>query len=389
MRAVLEEALEKVFLLPGDILSTPDIPSEEIRTDRELIKEFTETSFPSQKHIQFEDVFTLLDQVILERAHFGKYPETRLREIRSAWIRTILFTLHQTSDQHLRGSNMSHRAIAAALIEQRISATLTGDPFSIISLNWDSLIEDSVFWILRKVNGFRAGKALADIDYCVYTTPLPHSAHTASIKQKALGIYNIKLLKMHGSSTWLRCPCSNHIYTGLGMDAPAYDIYVKRQVSPFIELHLDEREKDSPSVLEPYIITPTFAKVFDSPHIQTTWQNAFVELREADEVIFVGYSLPEADYHFRTLLRRAIRSTTPVKVILHKSDEPASDSQNTDPKTIYPAQRYRQVFREQQLTFDYDGVEGYASTFAPEEQLDAMMERLRNIFNSLGGNTNQ
>ena len=38
---------------------------------------------------------------------------------------------------------------------------------------------------------------------------------------------------------------------------------------------------------------------------------------------------------------------------------------------------------------DYDGVEGYASTFAPEEQLDAMMERLRNIFISLGGNTNQ
>ena len=39
---------------------------------------------------------------------------------------------------------------------------------------------------------------MIDIDYCVYTTPLYNSPHTASTKQKASGIYNIKVLKMHG-----------------------------------------------------------------------------------------------------------------------------------------------------------------------------------------------
>ena len=378
---LLSAVLDDILFLPGDILSTPDVLLEAFHKDRETIKRFVDTSFPSREHLKFEDVFTLLDQTILERAHFGKYSERELREIRSAWVRSILFTLHQISDQHLRGSNMCHRAIAASLIEKRIDAKISGDPFSIISLNWDSLVEDSIYWVLKKVRAFRKGKALADIDYCVYTTPLPKSTHTASTKQKACQIFNIKLLKLHGSSTWLRCPCSNLIYTGLGMNEPAHDIYVKRRISPFIQEHLDEREKDSPSVLEPFIITPTFTKVFDSPHIQTTWHNAFVELREADQVIFIGYSLPDADYHFRTLLRRSIRSTTKVTVILHKSDKPPNILEEADSKTVYPEQRYRQVFyKDQLISFDYNGIEGFAKNFAPEEQLKVVLERIKKAF---------
>jgi hypothetical protein len=142
---------------------------------------------------------------------------------------------------------------------------------------------------------------------------------------------------------------------------------------------LDAREENSPAILEPYIITPTFAKVFDLPHIQTTWHNAFIELREADGIVFIGYSLPDADYHFRALLRRAVRSTTPIKVILHKSDKPP-EILSGDPKVIYPAQRYLQVFRGEQLNFNYDGVEGFASNFAPMEQLPIAIERLKVLF---------
>jgi hypothetical protein len=163
------------------------------------------------------------------------------------------------------------------------------------------------------------------------------------------------------------------------MAEPSYNIYVKPRFSPFIEQHLDNRERNSPAVLEPYIITPTFSKVFDLPHIQTTWHNAFIELREAKEIVFIGYSLPEADYHFRALLRRAVRSETPIKVILHASDKPP-ENPPADSKAIYPAQRYHQVFREENLTFNYEGVENFVNSFAPEEQLPAMLERVKNSF---------
>lgn len=43
-----------------------------------------------------------------------------------------------------------------------------------------------------------------------------------------------------------------------------------------------------------YAGTPTFVKRFDNPHLQMTWHNAFIELVEADKVVFIGYSLPGA-----------------------------------------------------------------------------------------------
>ena len=54
--------------------------------------------------------------------------------------------------------------------------------------------------------------------------------------------------------------------------------------------------------------------------------NAFIELREATEVRFVGYSRPDADYHFRALLLRAIRPTTRIRVFLSPTCNPTGYS---------------------------------------------------------------
>lgn len=295
-------------------------------------------------NITLEDLFTLLDRTIADRTNFVGLSWLEFIDVRARFIRGILGLLHGCAQDHISGQNATYKHFAATLLKRRIDANQEGDPFSIISLNWDSLIEDSIFWVLQNARGIQNGRALADVDYCVYTIPLKNSPHTTSTKQNASGIYNVKLLKMHGSCTWLRCPCSNHLYTGIGSGYSADEIYVKPQASPFIEQHLDDREPASSSVLEPYIITPTFAKVFDLSHIQNTWHNAFVELREAAEVIFIGYSLPDSDYHFRTLLRRAIRRSTPVRVILHTTDEPPGGSTAVHARMAYPYQRYKQLF---------------------------------------------
>lgn len=328
--------------------------------------------------LTLEDLFTLLDQTISDKSNYAGFTWHRLIEVREGLVRCILGLLHSCGAQHLDSDKLEFKAFAAKAMETRLSDH-AADKFSIVSLNWDGLVEESLYWVLHKTAGIQGGRALADVDYCVYTRPLPTATHMPSTKQKAFGIYNIKVLKMHGSATWLRCPCSNHLYTGLGSPSSAYEIYVKPTASPFILDYLDEREQDSPSMLEPYIITPTFAKVFDLPHIQTTWHNAFVELREATEVVFIGYSLPDADYHFRTLLRRAIRSSTRVRVVLHESDNPQFKVETVQPgpKAVYPADRYQQVFGKEQITFDYSGVEGFAEHFAPISELQDTLDKLR------------
>lgn len=377
---ILSMVTESEFVGLSDISSAPkpDSPTTKFLREREKLIKFLARVFGPQQQ-RLEDVFTLLDQAISTRATFAGYKLIELISIRDAWVRAILFCLHKRSEEHLANPASMYVRFAAWLIRQRLAAGRIGDPISVVSLNWDSLVEDSVYHVIRKLGALRR----IDIDYCVYTTPLDPKPsicpHTPSPKQKAAGIFNLKLLKLHGSATWLRCPNSGLVYTGLGMATPASELYVTSRQSPFMETHSSGRARVTTSLLEPYIITPTYSKVFDLPHIQTTWQNAFVELREADKVVFVGYSLPDADYHFRTLLIRAIRPSTNIRVVLANPDDPNEYSLDVSgvalpsglrsrlsfvPELLLPEARYRRLFGDS-VAFEYGGVDSFIESLTP------------------------
>lgn len=362
------------------------LPAEDhsrLKDNQDKINDFCQAVFPiSEEDQPLEDVFTLLDQVILSRGHFSKFSTADLVTVRDAFIYCILHFLYYHSDRYTKAEDTLYDRFAANILQQRMSLGQSADPVSIISLNWDSLLEDAFFRVLRHANGI--GKA--DIDYCVYTTPLPESPHCPSTKQKAAGLFNIKLLKLHGSITWLRCPNSNHIYTGLGALHDACDVYLKRRNSPFIaDLFPDSREGAYPPVLEPYIITPTYAKVFDLPHIQTTWHNAYVELREASRIVFIGYSLPESDYHFRTLLRRAIRTGTGIEVVLHTNDRPdeaVGDIVRSGAMPQTAVTRYCKLFGRERIVTStrYDGIQAYVEDLLPESQYEGIVDDIKEAF---------
>jgi len=369
---ILSLITDSEFVGLSDISSEPkpDSPTTRFLRERKELIEFLGRVFHPQEQ-RLEDIFTLLDQSISTRATFAGYKLTDLIRLRDAWVRSILFCLHKRSEEHLAKPASMYVRFAEWLIGERVTAGLEGDPISVVSLNWDSLLEDSLYRVIHRLRALRR----VDVDYCVYTTPLdPNPAicpHTPSPKQRASGIFNLKLLKLHGSATWLRCPNSGLVYTGLGMTTPASQLYVVERRSPFMERYRSGPGAVVTSILEPYIITPTYSKVFDLPHIQTTWQNAFVELREAHKVIFVGYSLPDADYHLRTLLIRAIRPNAKIRVVLAGADDP--DEYDLDlagvalpdglrtrlsrvPEMLLPEARYRRLFGNT-VTFDYNGVE--------------------------------
>lgn len=362
---IISLVTDSVSIGGAEILAEPDPPAAQFLGQREQLVEFLDRTFPAREQ-RLEDVFTLLDQAIVEHSTFAGYGVTQLITIRDTWIRAILFCLHKCSEQHLADPASIYLRFATWLIRQRIKGGINGDTVAVLSLNWDSLLEDSFFHVIRQLNAL----GRIDVDYCVYTTPLnPDPAvcpHVPSPKQRASGIYNMKVLKLHGSSTWLRCANSGLVYTGLGMMDPASTLYVMPRPSPFMVSYPSAFATDIP--LEPYIITPTYSKVFDLPHIKTTWHNAFVELREADEIVFVGYSLPDADYHFRALLLRAIRPAAKVRVVLGESSDPAGMSSIEERKNL-PDARYRKLFGDS-VKFDYDGVEGLVARLSRAEISD-------------------
>lgn len=378
-KELLRQVTEGLTIGSADLLALPDKSTRHFLSLRRRIVDFLGKVF-AEPDQPLENVFTLLDEAIAKRTTFAGYSQLQLIELRDWWIRSILFCLHKTSEAHLVHADSPYERLAMWWINERIDAGLENAPLAILSLNWDSLVEDSVFKVLRMTGGL--GKA--DVDYCVYTTPLnPRSWHMPSPKQKAAGRFNLKLLKLHGSATWLRCGDSGLVYTGLGMRASPTSLYVNRRRSPFMR-GLPARAADrSQLYLEPYIITPTYAKVFDLPHIQTTWHNAYIELREAESITFIGYSLPEADYSFRTLLLRAIRPDAKIRVVLWgESDNPPEASSSDRVRQSLAPYRYSRLLGPTRPEITFEGVGEWITNLSSKSDSDLKSE-LTNKFGNL------
>lgn len=349
---------------------------------RTAILGLVDRAFGPESNPPLEDLFTLLDHAISRREYYLGEPWNVLENVRRNFSLALMFAINRATDRAPRTARTFYRSLAADLLDQRLAAHQKGDPFSFILVNWDCLLENSLYWCLREAGGFRR----ADVDYCCYTSPLDvTSPHQPSILQRALGIFNIKVIKLHGSTNWLLCPNCNRMYTGLGGNHEQQHSYVVPQYcpkcSPGGASGAEEGGVGSPE-LTPFLITPTFLKVFDNPHIQTSWHNAQIELAEAARVVFIGYSLPQADYHFRTLLRRAIRGDINVEVVLTPADRPARNCPRVA-RPAYAAYRYAEFFGEDRLTIHLQGTEGYFRPVVARDSLKGKLERLRRRFGHL------
>ena len=381
---VLELLFQRISYSLHDLLPSDDEREFQnvLHQKIENVSSFVKKAFPTSDQA-LEDIFTLLDQTISSRGQFLGYKQDDLWSIRRAWIDLIASFFHALSARHLESSVQLYQRFAVHLLEKRVLSGGNRQSASVISLNWDSLVEDALYKVLTDIGG--TGKA--DVDYCVYTTPLDDSPHMPSTKQRAAGLFNVKLLKLHGSINWLRCPNSNLLYTGLGASSNPYQLYLRDRPSPFVEQFCaDETDRRNPPLLEPYLITPTYAKVFDQPHIQTTWHNAYVELREAEKIVFIGYSLPEADYHFRTLLRRAIRRNAEIELILYKNDRPLEEDDTYEIKRETPQDsgsvaRYYRLFGRERLhnRISFEGVESFVESMLPEDDFPKRLEQVSTI----------
>jgi hypothetical protein len=118
------------------------------------------------------------------------------------------------------------------------------------------------------------------------------------------------------------------------------------------------------------LITPTFIKDLNSLQLKGIWHNAELDLSSANEIIFIGYSLPDADFELRYLLKKNIREDAKIKVILHKTDSPEvynsmisylndADKISIRRRLNIPEDRYKALFSGYDITFNYDGLEGY------------------------------
>ena len=68
---------------------------------------------------------------------------------------------------------------------------------------------------------------------------------------------------------------------------------------------------DCKNVLQPFIIPPSFKQIGKEDYSKLTipiWKEAEMELMRANKVVIIGYSFPDIDLYFKSLLRGSLNT---------------------------------------------------------------------------------
>ena len=290
--------------------------------------------------IPLEDIFTPLDRCIIDNISFRELDVKKTIEIREL----IYYLIGKTMDFILKGSvtkdyidKFAKYIIKKSSVRKNYKYSI--DSVSVISTNWDILLDNS---IESEINSNYHGKAV--VDYCCDINSFDTNSQFAVLGR---GGFNIKLLKLHGSLNWLQCPRCLRAYVVFHnkIAVTQYDAHNTCR-------HCDNNfEKQKSHELISNLIMPTYLKNFSNPQYKMIWQNAGIELSEATKIVFIGYSLPQADFEMRQLLSRMIRKDVIIEVVDY-----GKKSTNKIQKT---EERYNVFFGDREPTFHLKGARNY------------------------------
>ena len=121
-------------------------------------------------------------------------------------------------------------------------------------------------------------------------------------------------LKLHGSINWGTCQMCNEI-------VPYYTSELQWNLRPesthvFFELGSNLERKshcEKPLNSTPVIVPPTWNKTEYHSKLSNVWKRATAELATAENILVIGYSLPETDLFFRYLFALGTESRTRIR----------------------------------------------------------------------------
>lgn len=304
------------------------------------------------KNVALEDIFTPIDRCILENSSYRSIEPKKLIEIREVIYNLIIVALREK----LRNAYTGYIDKFADFLISKTHPKIENpklDNVSVLTTNWDILLDNALqkkLSTLKKPNEDFEGV----VDYCCYVSSLDKHDHSIKPGLYALGRgkFNVKLLKLHGSMNWLHCPKCQRVFVKF-YEKVAGDIIFHNEHCRHCKTNFSENNNNSLK-LRSNLIMPTFLKDLNNFQIKLIWQNAGVELSEADKIVFIGYSLPQADFELRQLLSRMVKNQVDIDVVLSKYDEPVKDFE-----WAYAERRYKSFFGNRTPKFYYNGVEEY------------------------------
>lgn len=282
----------------------------------------------SNIQISLEDVFTSFDKSYQTKEYFHQYSYHTADDIKEYIIRLFVYYFCKCGKQH---SYDSQDYLDFCEYIRTIPNV------SIISTNWDVLVEE--YFIRQKIT----------YNLCLNEPYFSKRGFPRKSNKRA-----INLIKLHGSINWVKC-----------LNCGTIHIVENKKCGDFLfddkkteKCGTCQKEIENGCLLQSQIITPTMMKSINSQLYNNLWSAARRDLRAAEKVTFIGYSLPTADFELRYLLHQSIPAGIPIDVVLYHDDDP-DQTEKENLKKLLPEKRYRDLFAKNELSFYYDGFGEY------------------------------
>jgi len=217
--------------------------------------------------------------------------------------RQLILSLAATVARDSAAGASFHSKLVARLRE----ASLLND-VTFITTNYDTLLDDAIE--MEAINTSRGTGSI--VDYGFGGLVQGDSSTYAELR-------SFRCYKIHGSLNWLYCTACDIL-----------DItYASDGVLRLVDEPDAARCPSCETIRTPVIVPPSYYKDMSSVRLAVVWGRAFRALREAEHLVFCGYSFPDADMHIKYLVKRAQLNrnpgTQPLRVTLvnHYAGKPS------------------------------------------------------------------
>lgn len=281
----------------AELLVSEEFDSQINKTITKALKTFLKDVFGWRNGARFpalEDIFTCIDLSAGSGLHLGiSYTPKKLRALRRIAIYRIFSVLD---------NKYHHSPAIQALLDFNLSTPNHATSF--IVLNWDIVLEKH---LTESQPPQTLNYACDALDW--------NSGERRQVTQPQL-----EVCKMHGSSNWVYCENCKSLFYDLheklslrkkvGLIKADFRILDTRFVGRVFDQSLgidphDRECRNCDNMVSTHIATFSYRKSFRTHAYASIWNRAEQNLAEADRWIFVGYSLPKADFELKHLIKVA------------------------------------------------------------------------------------
>ena len=262
---------------------------------------------------ELEDVFTMLDLSANSGHHLGvNFAPAELRQVRRMLLSR---TIHMLHGAYFDGKDQS-KSEREQLLE--FVKKLSPKRHKFVSLNWDVVLEACL------------GEVEADFPFHYSPEIRPVTINEDDeVEPRRIDkdAKSLLIAKMHGSINWLYCDCCRRAYSVPVENVARLGVQVlKRDEATKLFRKKAPTRLDCPHCgvdLGVRLATFSYQKALRAPMFESSWLEAEKALRYADRWVFIGYSLPGADFEFKYLLKRIqlARAASPEIFVVTKAND--------------------------------------------------------------------